>query len=98
VTKCHDSASGTPAPAREPSADEASPERLGVDEVRERLLAVDLDHRQALAVAGLELRVAGDVDELQLEPELSLDVPYDVERALAEVAVGGAVERDPGQG
>ena len=32
--------------------------------VDEGALAVDLDHRQPLAVAGLELRVAGDVDRL----------------------------------
>ena len=36
--------------------------RLLVEVVDERPLAVDLDHRQPLAVARLETRVAGDVD------------------------------------
>ena len=40
-------------------------ERRGlIHEVRKRTLAVDLDHRQPLAVALLERRVAGDVDLL----------------------------------
>ena len=57
-------------------------------------LAVDLDDRDALPVARLELRVAADVDELELEPELGLRLAHDLERALAEVALRRAVERD----
>ena len=73
-------------------------ERIGLDEVRERPLAVDLDDRQPLAVAGLELGVAADVDLLELEPEL---VPRGVDDALrgrAEVAALGVVEDDAGYG
>jgi hypothetical protein len=40
------------------------------DEVREGLLAVELDYRDQLAEAGLELGVAVDGDLLQLEAEL----------------------------
>jgi hypothetical protein len=63
-----------------------------VDEVREDLLAVDLDDGNQLAVAALELRVAGDVDLLELESEL---VAQGVERlagALAQVAARRPVE------
>jgi hypothetical protein len=42
-------------------------ERFGVHVVREDPFAVDLDDGQPFAVAGLELRVAGDVDLLELE-------------------------------
>jgi hypothetical protein len=40
------------------------------NEVDERLHAVDLDHRDQLAVARLELRIVVDSDLLELEPEL----------------------------
>jgi hypothetical protein len=39
------------------------------------------------AVAGLEVRVAADVDELEFEPELHLRVADDLERTLAEATV-----------
>ena len=74
---------------------EPSPKRVRVDEVGELALAVHLDHGQVLAVARLELGVAGDVDELQLEAELGPRVVDDLERALAEPAVRRVVERDP---
>lgn len=70
------------------------PERFRLHEVRECVLAVDLDDRQALPVARLELGVASDVDELELEAELGLCVAHDLERALAEPAVGRVVEDD----
>jgi hypothetical protein len=96
VTKCHDSATGSPAAAGEPSAacSDAGSKRLGVDEVRERSLAVDLDDRQELPVPQLELAVATDVDDLEIEVELGLDAAHDLEGALAQLAVGGAVELD----
>jgi len=80
----------------QPSAREACPEYVGVDEVRESALLVDLEHGQIHAIAALELVVAGDVHELELEPELGLQVADDLERALAEPAVGRVVERDYG--
>ena len=75
-----------------------SAERLGLDEVRERTLAVDLHNRDPLAVVAFELRVAGDVDLLQLEAEL---VPRGVDdplRRRAEMAVFGVIEDDAGYG
>jgi hypothetical protein len=47
-----------------------------------------------LAVPRLELRIAADVDELELEFDLRPRVTDDLERARAEIAVGGVVESD----
>jgi hypothetical protein len=49
---------------------ELSPQRIGRHEVDERLLAVDLDDRDQLAEASLELSVTVDRNLLQLEAEL----------------------------
>jgi hypothetical protein len=73
---------------------ELSAQRVGLDEVRERALAVDLDDRQPFAVARLQLRVATDVDLLELELDLGANR---LDRAAcrgAEVAALGVVERD----
>ena len=69
-------------------------ERARLDEVRERPLAVDLDDREPLAIAGLELRIAADVDLLQLEPKLVPSRTNDALRGRAEVAALGVVEND----
>ena len=45
-------------------------ERLRLDEVRERALAVDLDDREPLTVLGRENLVAADVDLLERIAEL----------------------------
>jgi hypothetical protein len=74
------------------------PERVRLDEVRERPLAVDLDDRQPLPVAALELLVAGDVDLLQLEAELVSCGVEDALRGRAEVAALGVEEDDAGYG
>jgi hypothetical protein len=66
-----------------------------VDVVGEDALAVDLDHRQPLAVAPLELGVAADVDRLELEPQLLLQRLQLPERPLAEVAARGVEDDDP---
>ena len=69
-------------------------ERSLVQVVDERALAVDLDHRQPLAIASLELGVAADVDLAQLELVL---LPQRCElraRPLAQVAALGVVEDD----
>jgi hypothetical protein len=73
-------------------------ERIGLDEVRERPLAVDLNDRKPLAVAGLELRVAADIDLLQVEPEVVPSGTHDTLRGGTEVAPLGVVEDDVGYG
>lgn len=73
-------------------------ESVRVDEVGERARAVYLDDGEQLAVAGLELGIALDVDELELEAELRLHLAEHLERTLAEVAVRGVVEPDDGYG
>jgi hypothetical protein len=75
-----------------------SAERLGLDEVRERALAVDLHDRKPLPVPGLELRVAADVDLLQLELELVARRVDDPPRGGTEVARLGVEEDDAGYG
>jgi len=67
-------------------------ERLDRDAVDEGTLAADLDDGQPLAVGGLELVDAGDVDLVEgnaFRPERRA-------RNLAEVAAATDVENDPG--
>jgi hypothetical protein len=71
---------------------ELAPERLGVDEVDELALAVDLDDRNPLPVAILELRGAVDRDLLELEAELLTKRVYRRPGPLAEMAVRRVVE------
>ena len=63
-----------------------SPERIDLEVIGEAPPAVDLDHRQPLAIGRLERRVPADVDFAQLEPELVPQPSHLLERALAEVA------------
>ncbi len=71
---------------------------IGVHVVDESALAVDLDHREPLTVATLQLRHARDVDLLELEGRLLAD-PLDLgPRPLAERAVTADVESDLRQG
>jgi hypothetical protein len=80
---------------REPlRAPETLAERLGIDEVGERLLAVDLDHGEQRAVARLELGVPADVDDGEVEGDLCSGVMDDLERTRAEAAVRGVVDGD----
>jgi hypothetical protein len=65
-------------------------------EVGERLLPVDEDDRNALAVALLELGIARDVDLLQVERRLGANALDHAPCALAEVAARGGVEGDAG--
>jgi hypothetical protein len=60
------------------------------------LRAVDLDHRQELPVALLELVVAGDVYLAELELDVAPQRVENRPRALAEVAAGRVVEDDFG--
>jgi hypothetical protein len=77
---------------------EPSPQRVGLDEVRERALAVDLDDGQPLAVAGFQLRVAANVDLLELELEVGANLLDRAPSRGAEVAALGVVEGDAGYG
>ena len=69
-------------------------EGVGLDVVREAAPAVDLDHRQPLAVLGLEGRVAGDVDFPQLEAELVAKAVDHAAGPLTQVAARGVVQGD----
>jgi hypothetical protein len=66
--------------------------------VDERTLSVDLDHRQPLAIALLERRVAGDVDLFVRKAELTLELRDLVAGAVAERAALPVEERDRFQG
>ncbi len=46
----------------------------------------------------LELGVPGDVDDVEVERDLTGNLVDDLERALAQVAARGDVERDEAQG
>ena len=70
-------------------------ERSPVEVVHEGPLAVDLDDRKPLAVPRLELRVAADVDRLELERALRPKLCERAQSTLAEVAVLGVVDDDP---
>jgi hypothetical protein len=71
---------------------------IGRHEVDERLLAVDLDDREQLAVTRLELWVAVDQDLLELEAELVPERRDGLVRTLTEVTPLRAVEPDEGYG
>ena len=73
-------------------------QRSGLDEECERALAVDLHDRKPLAVAGLTIRVAADVDLLEFEPELVPRRVNDPARRGAEVTPLGVVEDDVSYG
>jgi hypothetical protein len=75
-----------------------APERIGLDEVRERLRAVDLHDRKQGPVPALELGVAGDVHLLQLEGLLGAHGLEHPARGRAEVALRRVVEDDAGYG
>jgi hypothetical protein len=60
--------------------------------------AVDLHHRDPLAVRGLELGIAVDRDLPQLEPELIVCRGDDAPGRLAEVAARRGEEDDLGYG
>ena len=63
--------------------------------IDEGALPVDLDDGQPLAVAPLELGVAGDVHLVELERHLVARCGHDAARPLAQVAAGRVVEDDP---
>jgi hypothetical protein len=71
-----------------------TPERIGLEVVGEPPPAIDLDDREPLPVAGLELRIARDVDLAELEVELVAEAAQLLERALAEMAPGCVVDGD----
>jgi hypothetical protein len=73
-------------------------QRVGLHEVRERALAVDLDDGEPLAIPRLELGVACDVHLLQLEPDVVPRGLDDAKRGRAEVTALRVVDDDPGYG
>jgi hypothetical protein len=73
-------------------------QRLGLHEVREGALTVDLDDGQEFPVALLEVGVAGDVDLDELERLLGTHGLEDAPCRHAEVAVGSVEEDDPRDG
>jgi hypothetical protein len=77
-----------------PPARKLPAERLRLDEVDESPLAVDLEHRQPLPVAGFEVRIAADVDLRELDAFREQRGA----RTLAEVAPRSGVEDEPGYG
>ena len=97
MTKRHDSACGLrrAAAGTVASGFQAGAEALRVDEVGERLLAVDLDNGQQLAVATFELEASCDVDQLEIEVDLAADLIDDLECSFAEAAACSVVDGDP---
>jgi hypothetical protein len=73
-------------------------ERVGLDVVGEGPRPVDLDHGNQLAVARLQLLVAGDIDLSQVEVELLVQFRQRRARPVAQVAVRRVVEDDFGYG
>jgi hypothetical protein len=69
-----------------------APQRVGLHEVDERLLAVDLDDRDQLAIPPFELGITADIDLLEVEAKLVAQLDDRRPRALAEVATLGAVQ------
>jgi hypothetical protein len=72
------------------------PKGLGLNVVRADALAVELDHRDQLAVTPLELRVAVDRDLVDRESQLFAEREELHARALAQMAPLGLVEDDAG--
>ena len=98
-TACGTEPSSAPprAAASPPSPGDAPPECGFVHEVDERPLAVDLDHRQPLAIRRLEGGVAGDVDLGELEAAFGGEGGKRLAGALAEMALGRVVKDDQGR-
>jgi hypothetical protein len=74
------------------------PQRVGVHVVDETPPAVDLHHRDPLAIRGLELGIAIDRDLAQLEAELVVCRGDDAPSRCAEVAARRGEESDFGYG
>ena len=74
---------------------ELATQRSRVDVVHERAVAVDLHDGEPLAVAGLQVRLARDVDLLELEPELVPRSRNRLASPLAEVAPRRVIEDEP---
>jgi hypothetical protein len=73
-------------------------QRVGMHVVDETPAAVDLDHRDPLAVFGLEPGVAVDRDLAQVEAEFVPRRVDDATGGLAEMAASRGVEDDLGYG
>jgi hypothetical protein len=85
---------GGQAGVRRGSDPELAPERRLVHVVDEGSLAVDLDDRQPLAVARLQVGIPVDGDLLVVEPELGVQTRELPLRSFAQVAARCVVEGD----
>ena len=70
------------------------PERLRLDVIGARTLTVDLDDGDQFSVAGLQLRVAVDLDLLEVKAQLGAKLSQLLLGPLAEMAAGRLVEND----
>jgi hypothetical protein len=77
---------------------ELSAQRVGLHEIGESSLSLDLDDRQPLTVQSLELGVSGDVDLLELKRLLDPNGLQHAPRGRAQVALGGVEEGDANYG
>ena len=75
---------------------EPLPQRRLVENVVEHLVAVDDDHRNALAIRPVELRIERDVDHLELEVAARQEPVQRGAGVLAEVTARLAIESDSG--
>jgi hypothetical protein len=73
---------------------EPAAQRVALDVVRERGLAVDLDNGEPLPIPRLQVGVAADVHLAQLEWNLLADGEQVGPRPLAQMAALRVVERD----
>ena len=71
---------------------ELAPQRIGRNEVDERPLAVDLDDRNQLSIARLQLGIPVDRHLLELELELVAGSQDGLASALAEMTPSRPVE------
>jgi ClpX C4-type zinc finger len=85
-------------PERETSTDDGSAECGFLHVIREAAAAVDLDHRDPLAVLLLEVGVAVDQDLAKLEAELVAEGAHQLERPPAEMTARCVVDDDLGHG
>jgi len=69
-------------------------ERGSVDVIDKGALPADLDHRQPLTVASLQLGVAADVHLLEVEAQLRPRLLERRTRPFAEVAAARRIEND----
>jgi hypothetical protein len=77
-----------------PDTGEGAAKHFGIDVELRNVLAINLDHRDALQVARVELGIGFDVDLEELEGLLGVTKGEDqISRLVAQVATRAGVER-----